>query len=89
MIDINLSVNIGDQSWTIITVKPMKDCYGYCDLNRKLIVIDENLSEEQFLIILCHEVCHAVFPKIKEKDIKLIGEELGRVLTKLGYKRNV
>jgi hypothetical protein len=66
-------------------------CFGLCHKNGNewLIEIDPSYcgSPRQVLLTETHEIGHALFPKLRERDIGRKFERLGAELWRLGYRK--
>ena len=68
-----------------IIEKPLleKDgAFGVWWMDTNIINIDPRLTARTYLEILCHEVAHALRPKLPEKASEVWANEAGQVLAK-------
>lgn len=70
----------------------MRKFHGECQApthKNKTIKINNSLKGEKQLEIIVHEVTHAAFWHLDEVYVKTFGEDLARILTRLGYGRSL
>lgn len=74
-----------------IRVKYMKlgrtKAWGWADLTRKVVELDERLKGKKHLEILTHEVVHLLLPDATEEQVEEISINLTQVLWSEGYRR--
>lgn len=51
------------------------------------IYIDTRCKGRKHMSIALHETLHVVFPTMSEKEVRMAGNELARVMWKLHYRR--
>lgn len=73
--------------------------YGLADYGAKTIRVNLGMhkrgkkvrgvhksADELLMDTILHEICHMYFPDMPEKEVLLMGNELARVLTRVGFK---
>jgi hypothetical protein len=66
--------------------------HGSCDSPKRkpkhpVLVVNEDISTLKGLKILIHECCHAGEWKLPEEVVDQMGEDIGRLLWRLGFRR--
>ena len=87
-----MHVQLGGKRWELVFRK-LSDCRGACDDPNKVgkkIQIDSDLSGEEELEVLIHEMLHAGnWLHRSEESVTREADEMSRVLWRLGYRREM
>jgi len=64
-------------------------CWGQAhqDPDDPLVEIDPRLGAKRQLEVLCHEVCHLIWPGLAERQVDSAGKQLSDVLWRQNYRR--
>lgn len=62
----NRRVRIGETTWRLVWLSPAQDpglegCHGYCEYNKRRIVIHKECPKDEVLDVVVHEVLHAAW----------------------------
>ena len=80
------TVYIAGQRWKIQRAR-LRNLYGDCDYEQRLIRIDERVTGTDYLDTLLHELIHARWPDIAEESVAEFAGMLTTVLEQEGYQR--
>ena len=80
-----LEVKIGGEPWTLRFVSRREICkktWGICDRHNKVILVREDLSDQNLLDTLIHEIRHAQHPILFEAEefIDSTSTEIARII---------
>lgn len=85
------SLKILGKTYVIKYCKVPEDRWGDCDhpdTPGRQIRISEKLTGEKQLIVTLHELTHSLaYEMFSEEWVKKVGEDLGKALWKLGYRK--
>lgn len=85
-----MNITILSRRWQLVRGRLPKEVDGYCDPPTKpgkCITIRKSLRGERELTVLVHEALHAAGWHIDEGFVTQFAEDVGRMLTRLGYRR--
>jgi hypothetical protein len=85
-----MHVNVRGKRWNLVFERISGKTAGLCDPPtelKKKIIIHDNLSEQETLRVICHEVLHAAYWDMDESAIDEASADLAKILWKLGYRR--
>ena len=89
-----MKVTIRDQTWALRFLPGNKMPWdferkrkveGWCDLDKREILIWDKLKGEDRLRVILHELRHAEQPDLDEEIVDHISTDSARILTRLGY----
>jgi len=66
------------------------DCWGYCtdpSFSNRVIKVHSQLTGDQELEFIIHEMIHACFWDLDEAVVKEVGQDLSKALWRMGYRR--
>lgn len=70
-----------------IALKPLAYAWGYADAQARVIELDHRMDDRTMLGIAAHEVIHIECPFLTEEWVNQLGEQIGDVLYRLGFRR--
>lgn len=85
-----MHITIRGKRWELVFERIIGKTAGFCDPPLKLgkkITIHDNLSEEETLRVLCHEMMHAAYWDFCEEAIDEASTDIAKALWRLGYRR--
>jgi len=85
-----MRIKIGNKYWNLIFTELDEETGGECDspdTNGKEIRIATDLKKQDELEIIIHELLHAADWSKEEEWVEVIADDIARVLSKLGWKK--
>lgn len=82
----NITVKIGGEDWSISTCK-LDGYYGLCCYDDRTIGIHHRLRGLSLLDTTIHEVMHAQFPKMSEREVAIRATEIADALWGMGWRK--
>lgn len=85
-----MRIKIGNKYWNLIFTELDEETGGECDspdTNGKEIRIATDLKKQDELEIIIHELLHAADWSKDEEWVEVIADDIARVLSKLGWKK--
>jgi hypothetical protein len=82
-----MRVRIRDWLWSVRYTPHAKRHYGWCDKEKREIVLSEGMRERKHLEIAIHEFEHAFDGDLDESVVRLKSKQLAAYLIKLRYRK--
>ena len=85
-----MRIKIGSKYWNLVFTELDEETGGECDspdTNGKEIRIATDLTKQDELEIIIHELLHAADWSKDEEWVEVIADDIARVLWKLGWKK--
>ena len=81
-------MTIRGSPWTVKWPEQIRNgtCYGLCEFDRATINYERGLRGRLLLVIVIHELLHALFPRASEKVVTQAAEDIADALWRMGYR---
>lgn len=83
-----VTVEINGDDWQVYTTR-LQGFYGLCCYDTKTIQIHSGNRGKVLLDTTIHEIMHAQFPKMKEREVSMRSTQFADVLWAMGWRRHI
>lgn len=82
----DLTEEIAGQDWKIRFTRLRGKAAGWCEYDKRKILVDTRLSGVALLETVVHEVLHAEFPWLTEASVTESAADIAKILAAIGYR---
>ena len=79
-------IDVNGVEWLLRFSRLRGKARGWCQYDKKKILVHNRLTGEERLEVVIHELLHAFFPDLAEESVTNAGEGIAKVLWQIGVR---